>query len=219
MNMNKKVLSVAVSIMLLLCGCKDAGNNNRGNQNKVADTINAQIDAENEKKNEQADNEISDTVTDETITETNTEENTVSDTEQQTTAVEATTTDAMKDVKVDIDLTQMSSDMVFATVSQMMCNPDQYIGMTVKVKGIYSPFYYEETHKYYQYVVIEDALACCSQGMEFVWGDGTHAYPDDYPPEYTNIEIIGSFDTYLEEDHGIEYKYCHLTDAQMTVLQ
>lgn len=113
--------------------------------------------------------------------------------------------------EVDIDLTQMTSDMIYATVYQFMLYPKDYIGMSIRVKGNYYDTWYEATRKYYHYVVIQDATACCAQGMEFVWEDGSHVYPDEYPNADEEITVVGTFETYQEQnDPNI---YCRLNHA------
>lgn len=69
---------------------------------------------------------------------------------------------------VDIDLTQMDKTMTYATVYQLMIYPEKYVGQTIKMKGEYYAIFYEETNKYYHYVLIKDATECCTQGLEFV---------------------------------------------------
>lgn len=108
------------------------------------------------------------------------------------------------DDEVDIDLTALSSTLVYAEVYNMMMSPETYIGQTIKMKGKYYSLYYEETGKYYHYVIIEDAAACCQQGLEFIW-NGEHIFPDDYPSDGTQVEVIGVFDTY--EELGEIYPY------------
>lgn len=116
---------------------------------------------------------------------------------------------------VDYDLTNMSSDMVYAIVYQMMIDPDTYIGKTFRMEGLYSAGYYEPTEQYYHYCLIQDALACCAQGLEFVWEDGNHIYPDEYPEEKVRIVVQGTFETYRE--NGDDYLYCRLKDANLEV--
>ena len=116
-----------------------------------------------------------------------------------------------KKSNVDYDLTQMNSDMVYAMVYQMMVTPEQYVGKTFRMDGIFYSSYYDTTNQYYFYCVIQDALACCAQGIEFVWDDGTHIYPDEYPAEAEEIIVEGTFETYTEE--GDENLYCHLVNA------
>jgi len=132
-------------------------------------------------------------------------------TDVPTPVIEVTGQETFPESDVDIDLTLMGSDMVYATVYQFMYDPFSYEGKTVRIKGNYYPSYYEPTGQYYQYAVIQDATACCSQGMEFVWDDGSHVYPDEYPAEGTEIVVTGTFETYKEED----LLYCRLADAQM----
>ena len=91
--------------------------------------------------------------------------------------VEAESVNPEDQTTVDYDLTQMSSDMVYATVYQLMVKPDEYVGKTFRIDGNFYATYYEPTQKYYFYCVIQDATACCAQGLEFLWDDGTHVYP------------------------------------------
>lgn len=116
---------------------------------------------------------------------------------------------------IDYDLTSMGSDMVYATVYQLMTNPDEYIGKSIRMEGNYSAIWYEPTAKYYHYCIIQDAMACCAQGMEFVWENGSYVYPDEYPQENQKIVVTGVFETYKEE--GDSNLYCRLKDAAMEV--
>lgn len=117
---------------------------------------------------------------------------------------------------IDCDLTVMGSDMVYATVYQMMIDPGSYIGKTVKMEGAYYPLFDETTKKTYHYVIIRDAMACCSQGIEFVWEDGSHIYPDEYPEEDAEVIVTGVFETYCDE--GDTTVYCRLHDASLQVV-
>lgn len=112
-----------------------------------------------------------------------------------------------KDINdVDVDLTVLSSTMVYSEVYNMMVNPDVYLGKTIKVIG---PYYAGQlvygTEKYYHFVVISDATACCQNGIEFIWDDNSHVYPDEYPKDNTVIEITGVFSSY--EESGNTYYY------------
>jgi translation initiation factor 1 (eIF-1/SUI1) len=112
--------------------------------------------------------------------------------------------------EVDVDLTSLSSTMVYAEVYNMMINPEEYIGKTIKISGQYYASWFEETEQYYHGVIISDATACCSEGLEFIWDDNTHTYPDEYPEDYTEVEIIGVFDSY--EELGSTYYYIATDD-------
>ena len=55
------------------------------------------------------------------------------------------------------------------------------------------------------------ATAYCAQGLEFVWDDGSHAYPDDYPADGEEVVVTGVFETYAEG----EARYLHLVNANV----
>jgi len=111
-----------------------------------------------------------------------------------------------------IDLTAMSSTMVYAEINNMMTNPKDYMGKTVKMSGPYYTGHVEETGNNYHYIIIEDATACCQQGLEFIW-KGDHTYPDDYPPDNARIEAAGVFGSY--EELGNTYYYLAVDDIKI----
>lgn len=186
MKMTRKFFLFAICI-LCISGCGKDNNSGRkmDNGNSVDKVINEQI-ANAEQEESSTDEQRSETLV----------------SECQETESEGT---------VDYDLTEMGSDMVYATVYQMMVAPEQYVGKTFRMDGTYYATYYEPTEKYYHYCVIQDATACCAQGMEFVWGDGSHVYPDEYPSENTEIVVEGTFETYTED--GDSNLYCRLKDS------
>ena len=117
---------------------------------------------------------------------------------------------------VDVDLTVLSSTMVYSEVYNMLYfYPEDYYGKTVKANGIFA---------IYQMVVdgvtqpapvayaciIADATACCAEGMEFVL-EGDYTYPDDYPELGAEITVIGEFQSY--EENGVTWY--HLVNARL----
>lgn len=104
---------------------------------------------------------------------------------------------------IDVDLTQLSSTVVFAEVYNMMMAPEGYIGKTVRMKGQFTVFPSgdPEVGNYYA-VMIADAAACCQQGFEFFWS-GDHQYPEDYPPEGTEIMVTGVFESFHEGQYEV----------------
>lgn len=110
----------------------------------------------------------------------------------------------------DVDLTELSSTMVYSEVYNMMSNPDDYLGKKVKMSGNFGVYQDQTTNKLYYACLIADATACCAQGIEFVL-DGDYSYPDDYPEINSIITVTGTFDTY--EENG--YTYCQLINAKM----
>lgn len=114
----------------------------------------------------------------------------------------------VNDIPVDVDLTQLSSTMVYSEVYNMMTEPDSYRGKSIRMKGTFA--YSVGKEGYYLFCVIADATACCAQGMEFVLKED-RKFPDEYPPETTEITVVGTFDTYMEDS----FEYCHLINAVM----
>ena len=114
----------------------------------------------------------------------------------------------------DVDLTQLSSTMIYSEVYNMMTVPEDYIGKKIRMNGEFALYQAADENgdpvpgQYYYACVVADATACCSQGLEFVLA-GDYTYPDDYPPLGTEIVVSGIFETYDED--GLQF--CHLVDA------
>ena len=68
---------------------------------------------------------------------------------------------------VDIDLTALSSTMIYSEVYNMMYIPEEYVGKTIRMGGAFSAFHDDTTGKDYFACIIQDAAACCAQGIEF----------------------------------------------------
>lgn len=111
---------------------------------------------------------------------------------------------------IDVDLTSLSSTLVYSEVYNLMVTPEDYIGKTVKMDGSFAFYHDEGTDNYYFACIIADATACCSQGIEFVLTEN-YTYPDDYPEAGEEICVVGVFDTYQEG----EYTYCTLRNATL----
>ena len=111
--------------------------------------------------------------------------------------------------RVDVDLTVLSSTMKYAETINIMTKPDKYLGKTIKISGAYYTSHYEETGRYYHYIIILDEASCCQTGLEFVWS-GEHAYPEDFPKELAMIEIVGALNEY--DEFGKTYYYLAVDD-------
>ncbi len=121
--------------------------------------------------------------------------------------------DAIVSTDVDIDLTQMSSTLVYAQVYDLLVNTDAYVGQTIRMSGTYNSFDYELTGESLHFVVIADATACCAQGLEFY-------LPED--AEYANngdeVEVVGTI-TKLQEVRGDEvYDYLSVEGKTITTV-
>ena len=102
-----------------------------------------------------------------------------------------------EDEDVDLDISNLSSVLVYSQVVRILDEPEQYLGKTIRIKGQYYSMFYEPTQQYCHYVVVGDASLCCQVGIEFIW-NGNHNHPDDYPAEKKIIEIVGLFSSYEE---------------------
>lgn len=118
---------------------------------------------------------------------------------------------------VDVDLTALSSTMVYSEVYNMLYfYPEDYYGKTVKMTGLFNVYQSVDENGVVLDMpvayacIISDATACCAEGMEFVL-EGDCTYPDDYPELGAEITVIGEFQSYAE--NGIAWY--HLVNARM----
>lgn len=114
-----------------------------------------------------------------------------------------------------VDLTALSSTMVYAEVFAMMSSPEDYVGKTVKMQGIFSKGQLYAAGSLNDggtvfACVIQDATACCAQGIPFELA-GDRTYPQDYPELGDTITVVGTFE--IHEQEGMEF--CRLRDAEL----
>lgn len=186
-----------LAAVVLISGCGKQTDNGKGinNEKTVDKVIESQVKKEEQKKTEES-------------TKEDTQKNEQQNTDTQTSESVQGTVNA-PEASVDVDLSVMDSDMIYATVYQMMSDPEQYVGKTFRIEGKFYVTYDEMTKNQYYYCVIKDATECCAQGLEFVWGDGSHIYPDEYPTDGTEVVVDGTFELYMENDS----RYCRLANA------
>lgn len=186
-----------LAAVVLISGCGKQTDNGKGinNEKTVDKVIESQVKKEEQKKTEES-------------TKEDTQKNDQQNTDTQTPESVQGSVNA-PEASVDVDLSVMDSDMIYATVYQMMSDPEQYVGKTFRIKGKFYVTYDEMTKNQYYYCVIKDATECCAQGLEFVWGDGSHIYPDEYPTDGTEVVVDGTFELYMENDS----RYCRLANA------
>lgn len=186
-----------LAAVVLISGCGKQTDNGKGiNNGKTVDkVIESQVKKEEQKKTEES-------------TKEDTQKNDQQNTDTQTPESVQGSVNA-PEASVDVDLSVMDSDMIYATVYQMMSDPEQYVGKTFRIEGKFYVTYDEMTKNQYYYCVIKDATECCAQGLEFVWGDGSHIYPDEYPTDGTEVIVDGTFELYMENDS----RYCRLANA------
>lgn len=114
---------------------------------------------------------------------------------------------------VDVDLTKLSSTMVYSEVYAMASEPEQYKGKTVKMRGSFATQEYNGERLYA--CIVQDATACCAQGLEFETAESL-VYPDDYPEPGAEITVLGTFDSYRKDaGNGNYYVYLVLRNAKL----
>ena len=145
-----------------------------------------------------------------TVVESASVESTVTQTEdapqEEEQIDEATQVEA--DSSVDLDLTALSSTMVYSEVFNMMMDPESYEGKSIKMDGNCAIYTDEETGQTYYACIVQDATQCCSQGLEFVLDENEYS-AEDYPTEGEEIVIKGTFSAYTEG----EYMYITIKDS------
>ena len=114
---------------------------------------------------------------------------------------------------IDVDLSVLSSTMVFAEVFKMTSNPNDYAGKTVKAQGVYETYVHESGVRYH-FIVMADAAACCAQGME-LRKNSDRDNPDGYPERQTKIEVTGVYSSYTQS--GALHYYLAIDD--MVILE
>ncbi len=110
--------------------------------------------------------------------------------------------------KMDVDLTELSSTLVYSGLYTIMSEPDKYNGKTIKMKGKYTFYHDDSVGKDYTACIVQDATACCALGLDFVLTDD-YSFPKDYPKENEEITVMGVFELYPEGDRT----FFHLSDA------
>ncbi|MDY6037467.1 MAG: hypothetical protein SPI74_00485 [Eubacterium sp.] len=109
---------------------------------------------------------------------------------------------------IDIDISGVNKNVVYAQVMQMMMSPDNFIGKRIRMTGqfiVYDalPGNQSGATEYYALLIV-DALACCQQGIEFVWPN--HSFPNDFPEVKSEATVTGIFEVYEEDGK----RYCRL---------
>ena len=92
-----------------------------------------------------------------------------------------------KTTVVDVNLSEMSDTMAYATMENINANSESYIGQVIMVTGKYD--YQNDCH----WIVLTDETLCCSIGMEFQLPDG-----EEYPAISSTITICGTYGQYTQ---------------------
>ncbi len=114
---------------------------------------------------------------------------------------------------VDVDLTQLSSTMVYGEVYAMVYEPERYMGKTVKMRGDFITGSTDSGGNRYA-CVVRDATACCAQGLEFE-PLPEYRFPEDFPEPGSEITVVGTFESIREERDGNIYVQLILRSASI----
>ena len=93
-----------------------------------------------------------------------------------------------------IDLSSMSATICYSTVFDMLVDPQKYEGMQIKVRGPLATRTDAEGKDHYA-CIVQDATACCAQGLEFVLSEAK-----ELPELGTEITIEGTFTSFIENN-------------------
>lgn len=114
--------------------------------------------------------------------------------------------------KIDLDLTKFSSVMLYSGLFNIMSNPSAYSGKVIKIRGTFDTFHDDKDNQDYFAVIIMDASACYTTGIDFVLKDAAkYKYPKDYPEAGSIITVAGKFELYREGEDLL----CRLSDAEI----
>ena len=118
--------------------------------------------------------------------------------------------------KIDIDLSKMSKDMVYAAVFQFMCESESYEGKVIRIEGTYTSFDDEQDSSKIDYCVVTDALSCCWTGIEFELAP-EYAELEEQLVEEKNIIVTGKFENYIRTVDGNEVDCFRLSNSSVVI--
>ena len=111
---------------------------------------------------------------------------------------------------VDVDLVRMSSTVAYAQANEMLENPEEYEGKTVRLEGLFYAYDESVLGESYYACAVSDATSCCTVEIEFTFPEEEE--PEDLPEEEEEIEVVGTFEVFQRGD----YTFCRLKDAKVT---
>lgn len=109
--------------------------------------------------------------------------------------------DVFDSVKVDVDITKLSTVVAFSQVNSLMYDYNAYLGKSVKIQGLYQSYSIPEIDEIYHFIMLMDESNCCQGMIEFQLPSGS-----EYPVDGDTIIM-----------HG-EYKLVSFSDGEYAVL-
>lgn len=104
--------------------------------------------------------------------------------------------EVQKDVKIDVDLTKVNTNMVYVQVFYMMQKPQDYNGQTIRLPGVCTIMKNKTTQQRTYNCNVLDGTGCCAKMIPFKLADANAAYPKSGEA----ITVTGKFQVVTEND-------------------
>ncbi len=104
--------------------------------------------------------------------------------------------EVQKDVKIDVDLTKVNTNMVYVQVFYMMQKPQDYNGQTIRLPGVCTIMKNKTTQQRTYNCNVLDGTGCCAKMIPFKLADTNAAYPKSGEA----ITVTGKFQVVTEND-------------------
>ncbi len=104
--------------------------------------------------------------------------------------------EVQKDVKIDVDLTKVNTNMVYVQVFYMMQKPQDYNGQTIRLPGVCTIMKNRVTQQRTYNCNVLDGTGCCAKMIPFRLADAKAAYPKSGEA----ITVTGKFQIVTEND-------------------
>ena len=104
--------------------------------------------------------------------------------------------EVQKDVKIDVDLTKVNTNMVYVQVFYMMQKPQDYNGQTIRLPGVCTIMKNKTTQQRTYNCNVLDGTGCCAKMIPFRLADANAAYPKSGEA----ITVTGKFQIVTEND-------------------
>ncbi|GMO25150.1 MAG: hypothetical protein Ta2B_04650 [Termitinemataceae bacterium] len=133
--------------------------------------------------------------------------------EPQTIAAEKNGIKKSKNTEISKDkIIEIKEKMFISQVNDVYLNPDEYMGKTIKIEGLYKCETNIETNQQYNYVMRYGPGCCGSDGnvgFEIAYSSAEDGAAVDvknsFPLEDTWVEAVGLLDSYMENDYPYIY--------------
>ncbi|GHU19349.1 hypothetical protein FACS1894163_12110 [Spirochaetia bacterium] len=108
---------------------------------------------------------------------------------------------------------EIKEKMFIAQTNDVYLNPEDYLGKTIKLEGLFKQEQYEESDPAYCFV-LRYGPGCCGSdgnaGFEVAWDEADKSYPND--DDW--VEAVGVLKTYEEDG----YPYLYIALSNLTIL-